>query len=102
MKDGLADVRDLEPVYMNSENGEKGFLVPGVYHKEGYLLFAHQLFRRNLSILNTTNEEFFNSFEKMRDVPALEIKLAIDMDMIGLAGTEHPELEYQNHSRTTF
>ena len=31
----------------------------------------------------------------MRDVPAVEIKLAIDMDMIGLVGTEHPELEYQ-------
>lgn len=55
MKDGLADVRDLEPVYTKSENGEKGFLVPGVYHKEGYLLFAHQFFRRSLSILNTTN-----------------------------------------------
>lgn len=95
MKDGLADVRDLEPVYTKSENGEKGFLVPGVYHKDGYLLFAHQFFRRSLSILNTTNEEFFNSFEKMRDVPAVEIKLAIDMDMIGLVGTEHPELEYQ-------
>lgn len=25
--DGLADVRDLEPVYTKSENGEKGFLV---------------------------------------------------------------------------
>ena len=95
MKDGLADVRDLEPVYTRSENGEKGFLVPGVYHKEGYLLFAHQFFRRSLSILNTTNEEFFNSFEKMRDVPDVEIKLPIDMDMIGLVGTEHPELEYQ-------
>lgn len=43
--------------------------------------------------MNTTNEKFFNSFEKMRDVPAVEIKLAIDMDMIGLVGTEHPELE---------
>ena len=40
-------------------------------------------------------EEFFNSFEKMRDIPGAEIKLALDMDMVGLAGTEHPELEYQ-------
>lgn len=93
--DGLADMRDLEPVYRKNENDEKGFLVPGVYNKEGYLLFAHQFFRRNLSILNTTNEEFFNSFEKMRDDPSVEIQLALDMDMIGLVGTEHLELECQ-------
>lgn len=95
IKDGLADVRNLEPVYTKNENGEKGFLVPGVYYKEGYLLFAHRFFRRSLSILNTTNEEFFNSFEKMRDVPAIELQLALDMDMIGLSGTEILELEYQ-------
>ena len=95
IKEGLADMRDLEPVYTKNENGEKGVLVPGVYHKEGYLLFAHQFFRRNLSILNTTNEVFFNLFEKMRDVPAVELQLALDMDMIGLVGTEHTELEYQ-------
>lgn len=95
IKDGLVDLRNLEPIYMNNENEEKGFLVPGVYHKEGYLLFAHQFFRRSLSILNTTNEEFFNSFEKMRNVPDIELRLALDMDMIGLLGTEHPELEYQ-------
>ena len=94
IKDGLADVRDLQPVYTKSENGEKGFLIPGVYYKDGYLLFGHQFFRRSLSI-NSTNEEFFNSFEKMRDIPGAEIKLALDMDMVGLAGTEHPELEYQ-------
>lgn len=95
LKDGLVDVRNLEPVYTKNGNEEKGFLVPGVYYKEGYLLFAHQFFRRSLSILNTTNEEFFNSFEKMRDVPEIELQLALDMDMIGLPGTEHPELEYQ-------
>ena len=61
IKDGLADVRDLQPVYTKSENGEKGFLIPGVYYKDGYLLFGHQFFRRSLSILNSTNEEFFNS-----------------------------------------
>ena len=95
IKDGLADVRDLQPVYMKNENGEKGFLIPGVYYKDGYILFGHQFFRRSLSILNSTNEEFFNSFEKMRDIPGVEIQLALDMDMVGLVGTEHPELEYQ-------
>ena len=95
IKDGLADICELEPVYKKGRNGEKGFLVPGVYQKEGYLIFAHQFFRRNLSILNTTNEEFFYSFEKMRDVANVELKIAIDMDMIGLLGTEQLEVEYQ-------
>lgn len=31
----------------------------------------------------------------MRNVPAVELQLAFDMDMIGLLGTEHLELEYQ-------
>lgn len=94
-KDGLVDIRELEPVYTKSENEEQGFLVPGVYQKDGYLLFAHQFFRRSLSILNTTNEEFFNSFEKMRNNASVQLQLALDMDMIGLLGTEHPEMEYQ-------
>lgn len=95
IKDGLVNIRDLEPVYIKSENGQNKFLVPGVYHKEGYLLFAHQFFRRSLSILNTTNEEFFNFFEKMRDNSTTKLQLALDMDMIGLLGTEHLEMEYQ-------
>ncbi len=95
IKDGLVNLRNLEPVYSKNKNGEKGFLVPGVYHKDGYLLFAHQFFRRSLSILNTTNEEFFNSFERMRDVSAVELQLALDMDMIGLFGTENLEIECQ-------
>lgn len=31
----------------------------------------------------------------MRNVPGVELQLALDMDMIGLLGTEIPELEYQ-------
>jgi hypothetical protein len=95
IKDGLVDARELEPIYTKNENGKKGILVPGVYYKEGHLLFAHQFFRRSLSILNTTNEEFFNSFEKIRDIPTVKMQLALDMDMVGLVGTEQPEVEYQ-------
>ena len=64
IKDGLADVWNLEPICTKNESREKGFLVPGVYQKEGYLLFAHQFFRRSLSILNTTNEEFLIHLKK--------------------------------------
>ena len=94
-KDGLADINELESVYSTTADGEKGVLIPGVFLKDGYLLFAHQFFRRTLSILNSTNEEFFVSFEKLRDISNLEVKVALDMDMIGLPGTEHPEVEYQ-------
>ena len=74
--DGLIDVRQLEPVYRKQGNMQTGILVPGVYQKDGYLLFAHEFFRRNLSILNTTNEEFFNSFEKMMNIPTLRSRVS--------------------------
>lgn len=64
-------------------------MLTGVYMEPG------KAYVTNESAIMETDEEYFNSFEKMRDVPAVEIKLAIDMDMIGLVGTEHPELEYQ-------
>ena len=95
MEDGLIDARELEPVYAKSSNGERGALVPGVYRKGGYLLFAHRFFRRSLSIRNTTNEEFFNAFEKIRNDGTVDMRLAIDMDMIGLSGTESLEAELQ-------
>lgn len=95
IKDGLIDLRLLDPVYKNNDSGEDAFLVPGVYKRNGYLLFAHQYFRRSLSILNTTNEEFFNVFEGMRSDLTIELKIALDLDMIGLEGTEGLEFEYQ-------
>lgn len=94
-KNGLTDIKELNPVYSITTDGDTGVLIPGVYYKDGYLLFAHQFFRRTLSILNSTNEEFFASFEKLRDIPNLNVKVALDMDMVGLPGTEHPEVEYQ-------
>jgi len=94
-KDGLVNVRELQSVYSITETGEKGFLIPGIYKRGGYLLFAHCYFRRTLSILNTTNDEFFNVFEKAKDNTDVDIKVALDLDMVGLPGTETSELEYQ-------
>lgn len=94
-KDGMVNVRELQSVYSMTDTGEKGILIPGVYKKEGYLLFAHYFFRRSLSILNTTNEEFFNVFEKVKETTDVDIKVALDLDMVGLPGTETSELEYQ-------
>ena len=94
-KDGLVNARELQAVYSMTKTGEKGFLIPGVYIRDGYLLFAHYFFRRTLSILNTTNEEFFNIFEKVKNNTDVDIKLALDLDMIGLPGTETLQAEYQ-------
>lgn len=94
-KDGLVDAKELEPIYTVNEDGSKGILIPGLYLKDGFLLFAHQFFRRSLSIVNTTNEEFFISFEKMREVPGVNLQLSIDLNMVGLPDTEQLEAEYQ-------
>lgn len=94
-KDGLVNARELQAVYSKTTNGEKGVLIPGVYEKDGYLLFAHYFFRRNMSILNTTNEEFFDVFEKIKRETNVDIKIALDLDMVGLLGTENSEVEYQ-------
>ena len=95
INDGLIDLRLLEPVYEKNDSGENVFLVPGVYKRNEYLLFAHHYFRRSLSILNTTNEEFFNAFEELRSDSKVELKICLDLDMIGLVGTERIEFEYQ-------
>lgn len=94
-KDGLVNARELQPVYSTTTDGERGVLIPGVYEKDGFLLFAHYFFRRNMSILNTTNEEFFDVFEKIKEETDVDIKLALDLDMVGLLGTENSEVEYQ-------
>ena len=94
-KDGLVNARELQAVYSVTKTGEKGCLIPGVYIRDGYLLFAHYFFRRTLSVLNTTNEEFFNIFEKVKNNTDVDIKLALDLDMIGLPGTETIQVEYQ-------
>lgn len=94
-KDGLVNARELQPVYSTTTDGERSVLIPGVYEKDGFLLFAHYFFRRNMSILNTTNEEFFDVFEKIKEETDVDIKLALDLDMVGLLGTENSEVEYQ-------
>ena len=88
-KDGLTDINDLDPVYV------KNILIPGVFRKDGYLLFAHHFFRRSFSLWNSTNREFFSSFEKLRKHPNLKVQLALDMNVVGLPGTEHLDMEYQ-------
>ena len=82
-KHGLIDARLLEPV------------LPGIFKYKGYLIFAHQCFRRSFSRLNTLNDAFFEKFNELRNNSEITAKLAIDIDLIGLSGTEQRELEFQ-------
>ena len=81
MEDGLIEIGLLTPV------------LPGVYKVGEYLIFAHLYFRRSYSYLNTLNTPFLSRIEKI-DRNEKSVKIAIDLDCIGLAGTEHEEREY--------
>ena len=80
--DGLIDIKLLTPV------------LPGVYKVGEYLIFAHCYFRRGYSYLNTLNTPFLSKIECL-DGESRSVKIAIDLDCIGLAETEHQEFEYQ-------
>lgn len=82
MHKGLVDLNSLTPVY------------PGIYKKDKYLIFAHRFFRRNCSMLNSLNDEFLQRLQDLQN-SELEVQIALDINMIGLQGTENAELEYQ-------
>lgn len=83
-KDGLVPLDLLTPI------------APGVFEKDGLLIFAHPYFRRSLSRLNSLNEPFFKAVQEVKGEEALSIKIALDRDMVGLAKSylDHIELEY--------
>ena len=68
------------------------YIQPGVYERDGWLLFAHQYFRRGLSYLNTLNEPFLELLQKCEE--QINPRIAIDLNCIGLLGTQSRELEY--------
>lgn len=82
MHKGLIDIRLLEPV------------LPGIYKKGKYLLYAHRYFRRNCAIVNALNDSFLELFDELKSSD-LKVQIALDLDLIGLQGTEKRELEYQ-------
>lgn len=79
---GLINLKELDPV------------LPGIYKMGEYLLFAHRYLRRNCSLQNTLNSEFLEKIQTLVDTD-LKVQIALDLDMIGLAGTEKREFEYQ-------
>lgn len=83
-KDGLVNARDLHPIG------------PGVFERDGLLLFAHPYLRRSQSRLNNLNAEFLCLLSQMTSDDKFDVKIALDPDMLGLPGTwNRPfELEY--------
>lgn len=80
---GLIDISMLDPV------------LPGVFKKDGLLLFASSYLRRNCSRGNSLNSEFLKRLQMLSgEYDALRVKVRLDLDMIGLNGTQHEELEY--------
>ncbi|WP_373485859.1 hypothetical protein [Acetobacterium malicum] len=82
MNKGLIDINLMTPVY------------PGIFKKGEYLIFAHRYFRRNCFVLNSLNEEFLQRLQDLQ-TSGLKVQIALDINMIGLLGTENAELEYQ-------
>lgn len=81
--DGLIDLQYLEPVQ------------PGIYKRDKYLLFAHRYLRRSCSIVNSLNDDFLQRFQELpKQYSNLSLRIHLDLDLIGLAGTESGELEY--------
>ena len=81
-KDGLIDLSELTVV------------MPGIYKKGSFLIFAHQFFRRGYSHLNTLNQEFLSLLDTVKSESQCSIKIAIDYNLIGMVGTEQEEFEY--------
>lgn len=82
-KDGLIPLKNLEPV------------LPGVYKHGDLLLFAHQYFRRSLSRFNTLNEPFLERFQELAENKKLDLRIALDESLVGLAETLLRTIELQ-------
>lgn len=82
-KDGLVSIRALKPISA------------GVFEIDGLLLFAHPFLRRSLSRFNTLNEPFLNRLQGLARQNNLDVRVALDPDMVGLAKTHHEQREAQ-------
>ena len=83
-KDGLISVSELSSA------------APGIYKKDGLLLFAHSFFRRSLSRYNSLNTPFLRRLGDVATDASLDVRIALDEDLLGHPDTlfETIELEY--------
>lgn len=82
-KDGLTALRDLKE------------LAPGVYEVDGLLVFAHHYFRRSQSRHNNLNADFLGVLHQLSLDDKLNVKIALDPDVVGLPGTWKQFIELQ-------
>lgn len=64
LQNGLYPIKLLTPV------------LPGVYKKGDFLIYAHSYFRRNLSRLNSLNTELLSRLENIKE-DELDVKIAL-------------------------
>ncbi len=89
-KDGLISVDDLL--------AEFEYLGQGLFkdRKRNIAVFCHRFFRRSLAYINNFNFEFLDQFMSLSRESALNLRIALDNDVIGLASSYHmrDELEW--------
>jgi hypothetical protein len=81
-KNGLIDYRKIKSI------------APGVFEIGKLIIFAHQFFRRNYTRLNNINEDFFMALDQIRELNCT-IKIALDMDLVGLKNSFLRPLEFE-------
>ncbi|MEP0546342.1 MAG: hypothetical protein ABJF88_05370 [Rhodothermales bacterium] len=81
-KDGLVVVNGLN------------HLGGGVFDVDGLAVFAHPFFRRSYSRYNTLNDAFFDTMDLLL-AEGVEVRLALDRDLVGLAETYGRRSEFQ-------
>ena len=82
-KHGLVLLSTLNPV------------APGIFEKNGLLIYASSFFRRSFSRLNTLNTPFLKRFQEVSTSSELSSRISLDLDMIGLADSLHEVFEFQ-------
>jgi hypothetical protein len=82
-KHGLVLLSKLNPV------------APGIFERDGLLIYASSFFRRSFSRLNTLNTPFLKRFQEISLSRQLNSKIALDPDMVGLPDSLHEVFEFQ-------
>ncbi|NOR44088.1 MAG: hypothetical protein GQ534_00750, partial [Candidatus Delongbacteria bacterium] len=70
------------------------YYAPGVFEIGELIIFAHHYFRRSLSRLNNYNDDFLTKLYEISKVNS-EVKIALDLDLIGLKSTYKNPLEFE-------
>jgi len=90
--DDPKDTKALTPLKVLPECAQ---FIPGIFRIGDFLIYAHTYFRRGFSVVNSLNDEFLSKLVSLRNKEGVDVGIKLDPDLIGLAGTENSELEFQ-------